>query len=98
MVTINLQGGSEMYIFSFLCRFPTRAAGKGTISMTLTQSRSGAGLALLLLCAANFLDAMDVSTIRFLTGRDGGNATSASIKRPVTAPMHAAWWALREKC
>jgi MFS family permease len=31
--------------------------------MTLSQSRSGAGLALLLLCAANFLDAMDVSTI-----------------------------------
>ncbi len=53
-----------MIIFSFLCRFlPTSAAAKGTISMTLTQSRRGAGLALLLLCAANFLDAMDVSTI-----------------------------------
>ena len=31
--------------------------------MTSSQTRSGAGLALLLLCAANFLDAMDVSTI-----------------------------------
>ncbi|MFT4183264.1 MAG: MFS transporter [Rhizobium sp.] len=31
--------------------------------MTLSQSKGGAGLALLLLCAANFLDAMDVSTI-----------------------------------
>ncbi|MGZ2405592.1 MFS transporter [Rhizobium ruizarguesonis] len=31
--------------------------------MTLSKSPSGAGLALLLLCAANFLDAMDVSTI-----------------------------------
>jgi MFS family permease len=31
--------------------------------MTISQSRGGAGLALLLLCAANFLDAMDVSTI-----------------------------------
>ncbi|MBB4566148.1 MFS transporter [Rhizobium leucaenae] len=31
--------------------------------MTYSKSRSGAGLALLLLCAANFLDAMDVSTI-----------------------------------
>ncbi|MDE1994648.1 MAG: MFS transporter [Rhizobiaceae bacterium] len=31
--------------------------------MTLSKSRGGAGLALLLLCAANFLDAMDVSTI-----------------------------------
>ncbi|MDL2408005.1 MFS transporter [Rhizobium calliandrae] len=31
--------------------------------MTNSNSRSGAGLALLLLCAANFLDAMDVSTI-----------------------------------
>ncbi|TBG87440.1 MFS transporter, partial [Rhizobium leguminosarum] len=31
--------------------------------MTLSKSRSGAGLALLLLCTANFLDAMDVSTI-----------------------------------
>ncbi|WP_413712124.1 MFS transporter [Rhizobium sp. Rhizsp82] len=31
--------------------------------MTLSQSPRGAGLALLLLCAANFLDAMDVSTI-----------------------------------
>src|SRR5262245_39249051 len=31
--------------------------------MTISQSRTGAGLALLLLCAANFLDAMDVSTI-----------------------------------
>ena len=36
---------------------------EGTILMTNSQSRSGAGLALLLLCAANFLDAMDVSTI-----------------------------------
>lgn len=31
--------------------------------MTSSTTRSGAGLALLLLCAANFLDAMDVSTI-----------------------------------
>ncbi|AYG66988.1 MULTISPECIES: MFS transporter [unclassified Rhizobium] len=31
--------------------------------MTSSQTRGGAGLALLLLCAANFLDAMDVSTI-----------------------------------
>ncbi len=31
--------------------------------MTISQSKGGAGLALLLLCAANFLDAMDVSTI-----------------------------------
>ncbi|AYG60035.1 MFS transporter [Rhizobium jaguaris] len=31
--------------------------------MNSSQTRSGAGLALLLLCAANFLDAMDVSTI-----------------------------------
>ncbi|WFU00725.1 MFS transporter [Rhizobium sp. CB3171] len=31
--------------------------------MTYSKPRSGAGLALLLLCAANFLDAMDVSTI-----------------------------------
>lgn len=31
--------------------------------MTISKSRGGAGLALLLLCAANFLDAMDVSTI-----------------------------------
>jgi MFS family permease len=31
--------------------------------MTISQSKGAAGLALLLLCAANFLDAMDVSTI-----------------------------------
>lgn len=31
--------------------------------MTISRSQGGAGLALLLLCAANFLDAMDVSTI-----------------------------------
>jgi MFS family permease len=31
--------------------------------MTSSQPKAGAGLALLLLCAANFLDAMDVSTI-----------------------------------
>lgn len=31
--------------------------------MTISKPKGGAGLALLLLCAANFLDAMDVSTI-----------------------------------
>jgi MFS family permease len=31
--------------------------------MTISKTKSGASLALLLLCAANFLDAMDVSTI-----------------------------------
>jgi MFS family permease len=31
--------------------------------MTISKSQGGAGVALLLLCAANFLDAMDVSTI-----------------------------------
>jgi MFS family permease len=53
-----------MYIFSFPAVFSSQAAAsKGTISMTLSKSQGGAGLALLLLCAANFLDAMDVSTI-----------------------------------
>lgn len=55
-----------MYIFSFLCRraLPETAHHKGTVMTTSkTQGGAGASLALLLLCAANFLDAMDVSTI-----------------------------------
>src|SRR5689334_8443132 len=52
-----------MVIFSFPAASSQPRQPKGTISMTLSQSPRGAGLALLLLCAANFLDAMDVSTI-----------------------------------
>jgi hypothetical protein len=42
---------------------PAAPARKERSSMTISTRKGGAGLALLLLCAANFLDAMDVSTI-----------------------------------
>src|SRR3954469_12942092 len=42
---------------------PPSPARKKDCIMTIAQTRGSARLALLLLCAANFLDAMDVSTI-----------------------------------
>lgn len=68
MPTIDLQYDWQVVSFRPLCRpalLPSRDGGiaKGIISMTSTKIGGVAGLALFLLCAANFLDAMDVSTI-----------------------------------
>src|SRR6218665_3994491 len=63
MTTINLQYDCSRIRFRLPRCLPPRARLKRNVSMTTASIRGVAGLALLLLSAANFLDAMDVSPI-----------------------------------